>query len=67
MPSRLHESLLQLFRNRPRSAPELMRDALGLALPHYSEALAMLGQVLGAGVRRANRVAFGVRELALHT
>jgi hypothetical protein len=28
-PSILHESLLELFRNRPALAPELLRDALG--------------------------------------
>ncbi len=38
MPSQLHEVLLLLFRNRPSLAPELLRDALGVALPEYSEA-----------------------------
>lgn len=38
MPSQLHEALLLLFRNRPQLAPELLRDALGIALPPYSEA-----------------------------
>jgi hypothetical protein len=38
MPSRLHEILLQLFRNRPELAPELLREALHIALPQYSEA-----------------------------
>jgi hypothetical protein len=37
MPSQLHEALLQLFRNRPPLAPELLRDALGVALPAYTE------------------------------
>jgi len=37
MPSPLHESLLLLFRNRPALAPELLRDALQLKLPHYSD------------------------------
>jgi hypothetical protein len=37
MPSLLHEALVLLFRNRPELAPELLRDALGLALPAYSE------------------------------
>ena len=37
MPSQLHEALLQLFRNRPSLAPELLRDALQLELPFYSE------------------------------
>jgi hypothetical protein len=38
MPSQLHEVLLQLFRNRPALAPELLRDALHQELPSYSEA-----------------------------
>lgn len=33
-----HEGLLLLFRNRPTLAPELLRDALGVPLPAYSEA-----------------------------
>jgi hypothetical protein len=38
MPSRLHEALLLLFRNRPELAPELLRDALHVELPAYNEA-----------------------------
>src|SRR4051812_48765491 len=38
MPSMLHEGLLLLFRNRPTLAPELLRDALGIPLPAYTEA-----------------------------
>lgn len=38
MPSHLHEALLLLFRNRPELAPELLRDALHVELPAYSEA-----------------------------
>jgi hypothetical protein len=37
MPSQLHEVLLQLFRNRPALAPELLRDALHQELPSYTE------------------------------
>jgi hypothetical protein len=37
MPSPLHEALLQLFRNRPELAPELLRDTLQAELPAYSE------------------------------
>lgn len=37
MVSQLHEALLQLFRNRPALAPELLRDALHLDLPDYTE------------------------------
>lgn len=37
MPSLTHEALLLLFRNRPELAPELLRDALHLTLPAYSE------------------------------
>lgn len=38
MPSLQHEALLLLFRNRPELAPELLRDALHVELPAYSEA-----------------------------
>jgi hypothetical protein len=38
MPSQLHEALLLLFRNRPTLAPELLRDALHVDLPEYTEA-----------------------------
>ena len=38
MPSFHHEALLQLFRNRPLLAPELLRDALHQLLPEFSEA-----------------------------
>jgi len=37
MPSQLHEMLLLLFRNRPALAPELLREALHIELPAYSE------------------------------
>jgi hypothetical protein len=38
MPSMLHESLLQLFRNRPTLAAELLRDTLGVPIPPFTEA-----------------------------
>jgi len=38
MPSFQHEALLQLFRNRPRLAPELLRDALHQPLPEFTDA-----------------------------
>jgi hypothetical protein len=38
MASMLHEGLVLLFRNRPELAPELLRDALGLPLPHWTQA-----------------------------
>jgi len=38
MPSQLHEALLLLFRNRPLLAPELLREALHVELPTYTEA-----------------------------
>jgi hypothetical protein len=37
VPSLLHESLLKLFRNRPALAPELLREALHVELPDYSD------------------------------
>ncbi|MFL5354258.1 hypothetical protein [Archangium sp.] len=40
MPSLRHEALLELFRNRPALAAELLRDALGVELPAYAEARA---------------------------
>jgi hypothetical protein len=38
MPSPLHEALLLLFRNRAELAPTLLRDALGVKVPAYTEA-----------------------------
>jgi hypothetical protein len=38
MPSQTHEVLLELFRNRPLLAPDLLRDALHVELPKFSEA-----------------------------
>lgn len=38
MPSATHEWLVELFRNRPSLAPELMRDALQVELPKFTEA-----------------------------
>ncbi len=37
MPSQLHEALLRLFRNRPALAPELLVEALGVALPRHTD------------------------------
>ena len=37
MPSLSHEALVLLFRNRPELAPELLREALGVELPAYTE------------------------------
>ena len=37
MPSADHEVLLALFRNRPELVPGLLREALGLDLPTYTE------------------------------
>jgi hypothetical protein len=38
VPSQLHEALLLLFRNRPTLAPGLLREALRIELPSYTEA-----------------------------
>jgi hypothetical protein len=38
MPSKPHEWLVELFRNRPLLAPELLRDALHAELPKFTEA-----------------------------
>lgn len=38
MPSHLHETLLFLFCNRPTLAPELLREALRVELPRYTDA-----------------------------
>lgn len=37
MPSQQHEILLQLFRNRPQLAPDLLRNVLDVALPEYTD------------------------------
>jgi hypothetical protein len=37
MPSPLHEAILLLFRNRPELAPELLRSALGVFVPAFTE------------------------------
>lgn len=37
MPSHDHEALLELFRNRPALAPELLHEALHVELPDYTD------------------------------
>jgi len=37
VPSQLHEALLLLFRNRPKLAPEVLRECLHVELPDYTE------------------------------
>jgi hypothetical protein len=51
MPSSLHEAMVDLFRQRPSLAPLLLRDALGLTLPAFTEPRidsAALGEVAPA-------------------
>ena len=38
MPSMAHEVLVDLFKTRPELGPELLTEALGVALPSYNEA-----------------------------
>jgi hypothetical protein len=38
VPSQLHDVLVKFFRNRPELAPTLLSDALGVEVPHYTEA-----------------------------
>jgi hypothetical protein len=38
MPSMAHDSLVDLFKNRPSLGAELLSEALGVALPSYTEA-----------------------------
>jgi hypothetical protein len=38
VPSQLHEALVELFRNRPVLAAEMLAESLGVALPRFSEA-----------------------------
>jgi len=38
MPSMVHEVLVDLFKNRPTLAPEILAEALGVSLPSYTEA-----------------------------
>lgn len=50
----LHEALVLLFRDRPRLAPELIRDALNRAVPEFDEAKlsdANLSQIIPTELR----------------
>ena len=38
MPSMAHEILVDLFKNRPSLAAEILVEVLGLSLPAYTEA-----------------------------
>ncbi|XXT17573.1 hypothetical protein WME94_45825 [Sorangium sp. So ce429] len=38
MPSVTHEALVELFKNRPRLAAEMLHDALGHPVPAFTEA-----------------------------
>src|SRR5438128_2322901 len=38
MASMAHDTLVDLFKNRPSLGPELLSEALGVALPAYTEA-----------------------------
>ena len=38
MPSMAHEILVDLFKNRPSLAAEILAEVLGLSLPPYTEA-----------------------------
>src|SRR4051812_713810 len=38
MPSMAHEILVDLFKNRPSLAPEILAEVLGVSLPAYTEA-----------------------------
>ena len=38
MPSVTHEALVELFKNRPRLAAEMLQDALGHLVPAFTEA-----------------------------
>jgi hypothetical protein len=38
VPSQLHDVLVKFFRIRPELAPTLLSDALGVEVPHYTEA-----------------------------
>ena len=45
MPSSLHEVLIELFRQRPALAAELLADALDLDLPGYEQARVEPGEL----------------------
>ena len=45
MPSKLHEALLLLFRNRPTLAAELLSGTLDVPLPAFTEARIELGDL----------------------
>ncbi len=38
MPSARHEIIVELFRSRPSLAAELLREALGIAIPAFTDA-----------------------------
>jgi hypothetical protein len=45
VPSQDHEVLVSLFQNRPELAPILLREALGVELPRYTEARLESGEL----------------------
>ncbi|WP_437586977.1 hypothetical protein [Sorangium sp. So ce1000] len=48
MPSVTHEALVELFKNRPTLAAEMLHDALGQPVPAFTEAR-VGGGALGDG------------------
>jgi hypothetical protein len=45
MPSTLHQALIELFRERPELAPDLLADTLGLPVPEYQDAVVVSGDL----------------------
>ena len=40
MPSTLHETLIEMFRERPALAAEVLTDPFGVSVPSFDQALA---------------------------
>src|SRR4051812_42944734 len=55
MPSMAHEVLVDLFKNRPSLGPELLTEALGVALPTYTERARFYGDLVLNSLNGASR------------
>jgi hypothetical protein len=45
MPSALHQALIEMFRERPELAPDLLADTLGVPLPEFQDAVVVSGDL----------------------
>jgi hypothetical protein len=58
MASMAHEVLVDLFKNRPSPGAELLSEALGVALPSYTEA-----RLISIDLRRLDKITFQLLEI----